>query len=456
METIDIKDIQELVLDVSTDLIYLADMDTYEIFYINTTLLDLLDNPKEEEWRKIPCYELFQGRKSPCEFCTNSILKTDNPSFWTQYNPKFQSWITYKDKKIVHKGRNLRLEVARDISENVEINEILHDLMEEKRILVDCVGLLESQTPPHIAMQKLLKLIANFHKADRAYILDFDVNTKLAKHSFEYCSEGVKSQVGLLHGINLTSFTPFLRAFEKKLPFRIKDINTDQEMLNDPICQAELIKYNIKSLLIAPIFSHDGKVVGILGVDNPTVRLYAQSVIGPLSTFISDCFERQKFTEKLFNLSYSDGMTNLKNSHAFLEEHAKIEENYPKTLGIAYIDINGLKQINDSLGHEAGNELIIQLAHFLYEVFPENSYRVGGDEFVILASDFEENVFNTAIDEIRGKIEKVQNLHVAIGTAWTNNFSEGIKKFIEIADRAMYQNKKEFYSSKGFDRRRPR
>ncbi len=47
MENFDIKDIQELVLDVSTDLIYTADMDTYEIYFINTTLLDLLDNPSE-------------------------------------------------------------------------------------------------------------------------------------------------------------------------------------------------------------------------------------------------------------------------------------------------------------------------------------------------------------------------------------------------------------------------
>ncbi len=328
--------------------------------------------------------------------------------------------------------------------------------MEEKRILIDCVNLLDSQNPPHISMQKLLKLISNFHDADRAYIFDFDDETKIANNAYEYCKNGVKSQISISQNVDFRLFKPFLKAFENRLPFRIKDVNTDKEMVDDPICQAELKKFHVHSLLIAPIASHDGKIVGLLGVDNPRLRLFAQSVIGPLSTFISDCFERQKLTEKLFNLSYTDGMTKLKNSHAFLEEHRNLEKNLPDSLGIAYIDINGLKQINDSLGHEAGNQLIIQLADFLYEIFPDSSYRIGGDEFVILSPNCAENNFREAIVSIRDQIDKVERLHVAIGTAWTKDFNEGIKKFIEIADRAMYHNKKDFYSSKGFDRRRPR
>ncbi len=456
MSELTVDEIHALVEDVSTDIIYLADMDTYKLYYMNSTLLELLDNPPEIVWKNSHCYELLQGRNAPCEFCTNSVLKTDTSSLWTQYNPKFQSWITHKDKKIEFKGKNLRLEVARNISDNIEVNEILHDLMEEKRILIDCVKLLESQSPPHISIHKLLKLIASFHDADRAYILEYSENKKIANHAFEYCKQGVASQIHMLHDLDFSGFEPFLQSFEKRLPYRVKDVETDQDMIDYPICQNSLRKFEITSILMAPIISHDGAIVGLLGVDNPRLRLYAQSVLSPLSTFIADCLERQKLTEKLFTLSYSDSMTKLKNSHAFLEAHHTYETTPPRSIGIAYIDINGLKQVNDSLGHEEGNKLIIILGDLLYDFFKEEAYRIGGDEFVILSPDCTDEEFRDKIVDIREEIDNIEKLHVAIGTSWTNDLSDGIKKFIEVADRAMYHNKKDFYSSKGFDRRRPR
>lgn len=56
-------------------------------------------------------------------------------------------------------------------------------------------------------------------------------------------------------------------------------------------------------------------------------------------------------------------------------------------------DLNGLKEINDKIGHIAGDTLIITASYALQEIFLDNSYRVGGDEFVVIGQDVSELLF---------------------------------------------------------------
>ena len=87
-------------------------------------------------------------------------------------------------------------------------------------------------------------------------------------------------------------------------------------------------------------------------------------------------------------MAYTDSLTGVNNSHAYIEAEEEIDsimaEGWMQDFGLVVFDINGLKYINDTRGHEAGDELIIDAANLITESFPGSPvYRIGGDEFVL-------------------------------------------------------------------------
>ncbi|MDO4484814.1 MAG: diguanylate cyclase [Clostridia bacterium] len=125
------------------------------------------------------------------------------------------------------------------------------------------------------------------------------------------------------------------------------------------------------------------------------------------------------------------------------------------------IDINGLKNVNDTLGHEAGDELIRGAADRIRQAFPDSCgiYRIGGDEFVVLGEMTEEQIhqapvqLNKAMFAWHGTMAKA--ISMSSGCARKKDHPEcSMTELIKLADQAMYEQKKAYYQSSGADRRR--
>ena len=166
-------------------------------------------------------------------------------------------------------------------------------------------------------------------------------------------------------------------------------------------------------------------------------------------------------TNDLTNASYRDQTTHLLNRRAFEEEKGRLEEErLPDDFVYLIADVNGLKTVNDTIGHHAGDELISGAASILKEILGEygNIYRVGGDEFSALLRVRPENLdalmekLQRAFDGWSG--EQVRELAVSCGCASRKEFpSETIIELGRIADERMYRAKDEYYTSSGKDRR---
>ena len=112
--------------------------------------------------------------------------------------------------------------------------------------------------------------------------------------------------------------------------------------------------------------------------------------------------------------------------------------------GLVFLDINGLKKVNDNDGHLAGDNLIRRAANTLISVFTENDiFRVGGDEFVVILRDIEEKQILDYINKLHRKAKK-NDVSFAVGYAMTNK-SEEIEKILKEADSNMYEDKRKFY-----------
>ena len=121
-------------------------------------------------------------------------------------------------------------------------------------------------------------------------------------------------------------------------------------------------------------------------------------------------------------------------------------------------DINGLKQMNDNLGHEAGDELIIGSAECLRQSFHHDEwiYRVGGDEFCVITDGTAENVEKCLKQlEVVGsqwKGRHVNGISISCGHASDKEFDD-FDSMLKAADERMYAFKSNYYRITGKERR---
>lgn len=159
--------------------------------------------------------------------------------------------------------------------------------------------------------------------------------------------------------------------------------------------------------------------------------------------------EQTKLLEKL---SFQDSLTGLFNRNKFNLDIQNFEKEIPSWLGVAVIDLNGLKQVNDLKGHRTGDSLICRTANYIACVFGERCYRTGGDEFVIIDTELEKDAFRETIDAMKKDMEK-DGISVSVGISWRDSHCN-IEEQLDEADRQMYQAKAIFYSLYGNDRRK--
>lgn len=177
---------------------------------------------------------------------------------------------------------------------------------------------------------------------------------------------------------------------------------------------------------------------------------------------ISIAMKTQEEESMSFKLNAeTDNMTGLYNRRAFDDEFDRIRaEDRIRDYSVCVIDINGLKQINDNIGHEAGDELIRGGAECISNVVGDHGriYRIGGDEFAIITNEPIDNVEDSAL-RIKNEVSKwhgeySDTLSMAIGIVRGSDHEDAtIDELFKLADKEMYRDKEEFYKDKRYDRR---
>ena len=147
----------------------------------------------------------------------------------------------------------------------------------------------------------------------------------------------------------------------------------------------------------------------------------------------------KKLTE-LSSIDFLTGLYNRNRLNAYMNEIASPNED----IALIFLDINGLKKVNDIDGHLAGDSLIRRAANTLIGVFPENEiFRVGGDEFVTILKGAKESEVVNYIKLLKQRARK-NNVSFAIGYAMTDK-SDDMERILREADANMYEDKRKFY-----------
>jgi len=163
-----------------------------------------------------------------------------------------------------------------------------------------------------------------------------------------------------------------------------------------------------------------------------------------------DITERKQGEEKLRSLSLHDPLTGLYNRVYFEEEMSRIEKGRCDAVGIVSCDVDGLKLVNDTLGHDQGDHVLVLAARVIRESFRKGDLvaRMGGDEFSVLLSDVTEPIIENACQRIREAVAGYNAtnpelpLSISVGYAISNRFHRrNLKDLFKEADNNMYRRK---------------
>ncbi len=182
------------------------------------------------------------------------------------------------------------------------------------------------------------------------------------------------------------------------------------------------------------------------------VLLFAALLLIELRALSRQRLEAERENSRAFrNMANTDSMTGVRNKHAYSDYeqllNEKIRENEIDKLAVIVCDVNGLKLVNDTQGHAAGDKLIKDASTMLCEHFNHGAvFRIGGDEFAVILQEKGYDTMNEVIAEFNRKVEehiKTKEVVIAIGHSILKPEDEQLHDVFERADQLMYKRKKE-------------
>lgn len=218
-----------------------------------------------------------------------------------------------------------------------------------------------------------------------------------------------------------------------------------------------------------PVYNKENHIKGVVCIaidtDNVyTARLIMYILLGIillLCCLISVCFSNiifRKISNPLYqDASNTDNLTGLKNKNSFSVHLHNIEIGTPKRFSIITIDLNGLKHINDTRGHQAGDMYIQRASRILKSAMEDTDfvgYRIGGDEFSVIGKDKtieEVEAFVRTIEEKIDEGNKDNGMILTMSIGYARFDAEKDRNFsmtIERSDAMMYENKRLYYQKK--------
>ena len=302
----------------------------------------------------------------------------------------------------------------------------------------------------------LLKTSGEFTNSDRAYVGMFLDETDEFCYTYEW-----------LAGDNFPPVQKTGKIHQSVFPWCIKQLLNNQivyldsidKLPNEAKCEQErLCKYHLSALILIPIQSRE-KIIGFLGFDqikkNKVWRMDDPELLRVLANILADAIGKIENEKEIHNRAYYDTLTGLPNRMLFHERLEKSigEANISESrLGVVFVDIDGFKEVNDTMGHDWGDHLLNRIGRRLSDSLRkcDSMARFGGDEFLILVSNLNDkkdlvDVANRVMSVFHRPVklgEQEFYISGSGGIAVYPEDGETVQSLIKHADLAMYDAKK--------------
>ena len=368
------------------------------------------------------------------------------------YIPVAHDWEEEKSMKIPEGARRVYCLYIITFTEDVETDAMVSKSPEVVSAVLD-VGIKLHETQDfYQSTAAVVTMIKSFCHAEMCSLYTVD---KINQECFLIDENGLQNSF-MEKFASQMGRTPYevAMAFERDLALSdcllLDDLLIIKE--RDPVWYESMRSWGISNIILYAI-RQKRKIVGFLWAANYDLsRKEKIKEMMELSTFLmAAVIENHQLLSKLEIKSNVDALTQTGNRNAMDEYINGLRlgtDDFPKTMGVVFADLNGLKRVNDQKGHSAGDKLLIRAAALLKLVFEDYLiYRAGGDEFVILCPDIEENKMNELVAQLKEMAGNTKDVSFAVGSVYCVGEYD-IRNAIKVADDVMYQDKKEYYSNK--------
>lgn len=240
-------------------------------------------------------------------------------------------------------------------------------------------------------VNNLLESIDQFFEADRSYLFTINVKKDTIIYSHEWCATGIREEVGTINEIPMVTYSWWFDQLEKNNTVHIEDVTSMPEAASAE--RDKLLKQEVKSLLSVPIVV-DGETLAFIGIDTVTIRKKwieeDIELLHIMANILSRGFSQLNQLAEINFLADHDTLTGLPKRLLLTK---KLEKGIQKarlqkhSVSILFINLDGFKRINDTLGYHQGNDLLKQVSERLLSVFSKEDsvYRTDGDQFFCIS-----------------------------------------------------------------------
>ncbi len=201
------------------------------------------------------------------------------------------------------------------------------------------------------------------------------------------------------------------------------------------------MRKEVKNLLIPNVVNSYGEITSEYNVYTTKANGVNNSII-----VVRNIEEQLNYNRYLHKLSYTDALTGLPNRRAFRDYIATLEDVDILPIGVLFLDIDGIKFINDSFGFQKGDEVIMMVSNIMNTIIKKQGYvaRLSGDEFIGIAFNASSTSIDEAVNRIYKEVENIRinslSMKVSCGYSIVDNFND-IKEAIKLSENNMYIDK---------------
>lgn len=386
--------------------VYISDMDTYDLLYVNKHSCDTLQVSQNQLIGR-KCYEAIQGRASPCPFCTNSRLTKEKSYDWEFYNPNLNRTFIIKDRMLDWHGHKARIELSYDMY-STEFKLAKKDQEREAILKTIPAGM------------------ARVDARDFKTVLWHNgIFLDMIGYTNEQFEEELHNECAYLHPEDLKRALSLIDRMKK----------TGDNVLFEARAYTRSKEERLWTVTLCYISGED-----------------SWDGIPSYYSIGLDITNERRQIEKLQRKAEKDALTGIYNRDATETQIKEFLCEQPQTMSALFmIDTDNFKHINDTHGHMTGDIVLSEMAAGMKRIISESDLvgRIGGDEFTIFMKDI------PSIDAAKNKAQellemfhhlfehdkKTMKVSCSIGISICPKDGNTFEEMYYCADKALYQAK---------------
>ena len=419
--------------------VVIIDPDTHELLYMNQAQRQELGLLPDAPLTGKTCYKTLAGNNAVCEICYEDKLRP-NACFTNIYhNP-----VTATARLLCHtlvpwNGKPCHFCLCIDLDYYMQRHKTNEQVLFQELSVNDIIRAGMYELNPENGLRKMMNRLGGLLRADHVLIAE-EIGTSI---HFSYLWE-------------TQTTVPFSRKIK---PFPREDIQPLYErFIREPVFTIDDVEQfchesgyaprlpNLQRLIFARL-RLDDHIYGYLEVVNPAPEQMEKALplLRALARFFSILLRNRNLMQRIDRLSKVDPLTGVMNRRGLLDS---LKDLPAGTYAFFFGDLNGLKETNDKLGHDAGDRLIQSAASVFVHSCPTNAvFRMGGDEFLMIEAVQDEQEASAINDRLHDRF-RTAGISIALGFSMAALPAINIDAVLAEADCHMYKEKVEHHKTR--------